>query len=152
MAVRFSIRRLFFRVYKETNKLRGNKNWAQFLQTNVSLMDGLNNLTLNNSMLASLYGHSLVNLNEKSVLVVTKAKLTASQQQFLMQILQACKLSNNDVAILNTADKKIPLEQAISNSSPKYILSFGTGDGTELFTMANNEGRKYLNAPALEEM
>jgi hypothetical protein len=40
----------------------------------------------------------------------------------------------------------------IEETSPQYILSFGTGDGTELFTMGNNEGRKYLNAPSLEEM
>jgi hypothetical protein len=31
-------------------------------------------------------------------------------------------------------------------------LSFGTGTGTELFTMKNNQGTKYLNAPELSEL
>ncbi len=115
-------------------------------------MEGLNNLSLDSEMLVALYGHSLVDLKGKSVLVVTKSKLTGSQHEFLMQILNACRLDSADVTIINVSDKKTVLEQVIRETLPRYILSFGTGDGTELFTMGNNEGRKYLNAPALEEM
>lgn len=103
-------------------------------------------------MLEAFYGHCLVNINETRVLVVTKTMLTVTQHDLLMQILSACKLSPDQVSILNTADKNNVLENVISETSPEYILSFGTGDGTELFTMGNNEGRKYLNAPSLEEM
>ena len=121
-------------------------------------MEGLNNITLSNSMLVSLYEHSLVSTNaenpitRRSVIVVTKTKPDPPQQEFMMQILNACKLEAGDVIIINISDKKTDLEKVIREFSPLYILSFGTGDGTELFTMGNNEGRKYLNAPALEEM
>jgi len=121
-------------------------------------MEGLNSITLNSGMLVSLYEHSLVDITSKSrikrksVIVVTKTKPDPPQQDFLMQILNACRLEAGDLIIINLSDKKTDLENVIRNASPQYILSFGTGDGTELFTMGNNEGRKYLNAPALEEM
>jgi hypothetical protein len=115
-------------------------------------MEGLNNLSLDNEMLVALYSHSLVDLKAKCVVVVTKSKLTGNQHEFLMQILNACRLESADVTVINVSDKKTVLERVISETSPQYILSFGTGDGTELFTMGNNEGRKYLNAPALEEL
>ena len=115
-------------------------------------MTGLNNLSLDNEMMVALYGHSLVDLKEKSVVVVTRSKLKGNQHEFLMQILSACRLKPADVTVINISDKKTVLEKVIKETSPKYILSFGTGDGTELFTMGNNEGRKYLNAPALDEM
>lgn len=115
-------------------------------------MEGLNSITLNNAMLVSLYEHSLVDIKRKSVIVVTKTKLASPQQDFLMQILTACRLEAGDVTIINIFDKDHLMEKVIREASPQYILSFGTGDGTELFTMGNNEGRKYLNAPALEEM
>lgn len=115
-------------------------------------MDGLNNITLDDSMLVAFYEHSLVGIKEKKVVVVTKSNPTPPQHELLQQILNACKLDPNQVAIINSADTKTPLEKIIEEASPQYILSFGTGDGTELFTMGNNEGRKYLNAPSLEEM
>jgi hypothetical protein len=115
-------------------------------------MDGLNNIALDDSMLVAFYEHSLVGIKGKKVVVVTKSNPTPPQHELLQQILNACKLDPNQVAIINSADNKTPLEKIIEETSPQYILSFGTGDGTELFTMGNNEGRKYLNAPSLEEM
>lgn len=121
-------------------------------------MDDLNSIRLSNGMLVSLYERSLVDLKGKnvdkttSVIVVTKSKPDPPQQDLLMQILNACRLEANDVILIDISDKKTDLEKVIKKASPQYILSFGTGDGTELFTMGNNEGRKYLNAPALEEM
>lgn len=115
-------------------------------------MDWLNNIALNDSMLVAFYGHSLVGFKGKKVVVITKSKPTAPQHELLMQILNACKLEPGQVSILNTSDGKTSLEDVIKEASPQFILSFGTGDGTELFTMGNNEGRKYLNAPSLEEM
>jgi DNA polymerase III psi subunit len=114
-------------------------------------MDGLNNIALNDSMLVAFYGHSLISFNGTRVMVVTKTKLTSPQHELLMQILNACKLEPRQVAIVNTSNKT-SLEDLLNETSPQFILSFGTGDGTELFTMGNNEGRKYLNAPSLEEM
>jgi hypothetical protein len=115
-------------------------------------MGGLNNIVLNDSMLVAFYGHSLISANSTKVMVVTKSKLTSPQHELLMQILNACKLEPHQVAIVNTSANKTSLEELLKENSPQFILSFGTGDGTELFTMGNNEGRKYLNAPSLEEM
>ena len=121
-------------------------------------MEGLNSITLSSGMLVSFYEHSMVDFNENSivkrtsVIVVTKTKPDPTQHDFLMQILHACRLETGDLIIIHLSDKKNNLENVIREASPKYILSFGTGDGTELFTMGNHEGRKYLNAPALEEM
>jgi hypothetical protein len=122
-------------------------------------MEGLNRISLNNSMLADLYGHSLVNektgnpvVKTNNVMVVTKGKMTQAQHDFLMQVLSACKLDPAQVSVLNSSDKSTRIEKAVKETSPRYILSFGTGDGTELFTMGNSDGRKYLNAPALDEM
>ena len=127
-------------------------------------MEGLNNLKLNAEMLASLYGHSIVEAgNPKPV----EAKLTKTliffkdstrptlpdkQYKFLEQILKACKLNMKEVDIVNLADKTIVLENVISSFSPDYILSFGAGTGTELFTMGNTKGTRYLNAPDLSEL
>ena len=125
-------------------------------------MEGLNNLKLNAEMLASLYGHSIVDLSRpaeptsKKPLIFfrdsTPTRLPDKQFKFLEQILKACKLNISEVDLINTADKKVNLENIISNASPEYVLSFGTGNGTELFTMKNNRGTKYLNAPDLSEL
>ena len=115
-------------------------------------MDGLNNIILDDSMLVTFYEHSLLAFKGKKVVVVTKTKPTPPQYELLLQILNACKLDPGQVSIINSSNTKTPLEKLIEEASPQYILSFGTGDGTELFTMGNNEGRKYLNAPSLEEM
>ena len=125
-------------------------------------MEGLNNLKLNGEMLASLYGHAIIDLSgpveakSKKPLIffrdATHARLPDKQYRFLEQILKACKLNITDVEIINLAHKKTDLEQIISNSAPEYVLSFGSGTGTELFTMKNNRGTKYLNAPELSEL
>jgi hypothetical protein len=125
-------------------------------------MEGLNNLKLNAQMLASLYGHSIVDLTyhaepkSKRPLIFFRdsahTRLPDKQFRFLEQILKACKLNISEVDLINTADKKVHLENIISNTSPEYVLSFGTGDGTELFTMKNNRGTRYLNAPDLSEL
>jgi hypothetical protein len=118
-------------------------------------MEELNKIRLNNNQLAALYGKSLVDVNApitKKVMVVVKSKLNEAQHALLMQILGACKLDQTDVSIINTSDKKTVLEQEVKTSDPRYILSFGSGSGTELFSMGNLQGRKYLNAPSLDEM
>lgn len=125
-------------------------------------MDGLNNLKLNGEMLESLYGHSIIDVNSpgaarsKKPLIFFRdadhARLPDKQYRFLEQILKACKLNIADVEIINLADKKTDLEKIVNTSSPEYVLSFGTGTGTELFTMKNNRGTKYLNAPELSEL
>ena len=125
-------------------------------------MEGLNNLKLNGEMLASLYGHSIIDLNSpaearsKKPLIFFRdtahTRLPDKQYRFLEQILKACKVNIADVDIINLADKKTDLENIIRNSSPEYVLSFGSGTGTELFTMKNSRGTKYLNAPDLAEL
>jgi len=130
-------------------------------------MEGLNNLKLNGEMLESLYGHSIIDVTSIDVTSPGEAKskkpliffrdashtrLPDKQYRFLEQILKACKLNITDVDIINLADKKTDLEKIINTSTPEYVLSFGTGTGTELFTMKNNRGTKYLNAPELSEL
>lgn len=125
-------------------------------------MEGLNNLKLNGEMLESLYGHSIIDVTSpdeaktKKPLIffrdASHTRLPDKQYRFLEQILKACKLNITDVDIINLADKKTDLEKIVNTSSPEYVLSFGTGTGTELFTMKNNQGTKYLNAPELSEL
>ena len=130
-------------------------------------MDGLNNLKLNGEMLASLYGHSIIDIHSAAVkspaqnklnktLIffrdASRPKLGDKQYKFLEQILKACKLNIQDVDIVNLADKTVILENVINTVSPDHILSFGTGTGTELFSMQNMKGTKYLNAPDFAEL
>ena len=112
----------------------------------------LNGIQLNGSMLASMYGNSLVDATSKKALVAVKTTLTDQQLSFLWQILNACKLDAENVTLINTGDKKTSLEIILAELKPQYILSFGAGSGTELFSMANSRGTHYLNAPALDEM
>ncbi|MBL7699823.1 MAG: DNA polymerase III subunit psi [Chitinophagaceae bacterium] len=113
-------------------------------------MDELNKISLDNGMLAMLYRDSLVNIGNQKVMVVVKGKLTQEQNDFLMQILNACRLSAGQVSIVNTAE--VVIEKAVAELSPRYILSFGMGSGKELFFMENSGGTRFLNAPGLEEM
>jgi hypothetical protein len=129
-------------------------------------MEELNNLKLNGQLLVSLYGRSIVDLSDigtahetasesvKTIILFkdnAHAKMPDKQQKFLEQILKACKVDIREAQIINLADK-VDLENIIGNGSPAYILSFGTGTGTELFSMKNNRGTKYLNAPDLSEL
>jgi hypothetical protein len=127
-------------------------------------MEGLNNLKLNAELLSMLYGRSIVeagnqklpeNKLTKTVIFFkdsTRPALADRQHKFLEQILKACKQDIREVDIINLADNTIVLENVISTLSPDYILSFGTGTGTELFTMGNTKGTQYLNAPDLSEL
>ena len=87
-------------------------------------MDGLNNITLDDSMLVAFYEHSLVGIKEKKVVVVTKSNPTPPQHELLQQILNACKLDPNQVAIINSADTKTPLEKIIEEASPPVYPFF----------------------------
>lgn len=127
-------------------------------------MEGLNNLKLNAEMMATLYGHSIVETGHqqemenklyKTVIFfkdVSRPKLAEKQYKFLEQILKACKLNIQDVHIINLADNSVVVENIVSTLSPTNILSFGTGSGTEIFAMGNAKGTKYLNAPDLSEL
>ena len=126
-------------------------------------MAGLNNLRLNDQMLVTLYGRSIIELKQQAeeplsgkILVFFRdrihSKLPDKQFKFLEQILRACKIDIQKVDLINLGNDKTDLESTISKTSPQYILSFGTGTGTELFSMKNNYGTKYLNAPDLSEL
>lgn len=116
------------------------------------MSNGLNNIQLNNTLLASLYGHSLVANNKRIVLVLVKTTPTTQQHSFLWQILGACKLTPNEVVIVDASLNKQPLEVAVDEHKPDYFISFGGGSGKELFSLANIKGTQYLNAPALDEL
>lgn len=125
-------------------------------------MDELNKIRLDGGTLVRLYERSLVSLNATNnvaatpalpnVMVVVKAPLTGAQREFLTQILSACKVSPSQVSVINTAEKGVSVEDSVQELAPVYVLSFGAGSGTELFFMENSVGRKFLAAPALDEM
>lgn len=104
----------------------------------------LNNIQLTPNLLSDLYTKVLVELppavlpevsvvsylggNVKNiVLVVNNAEatyLTDEQTLFLTSILSACKLTLNDVAILNFASLSFPPDQAIMELKAKSVLLF----------------------------
>lgn len=116
------------------------------------MSNSLNDIELNNLMLAGLYERSLVDVQGKKVLVVVKSEPSEHQNNFLHQILGACKIDPSTVSVMNSSERNFVLEKVVAEIKPQFILSFGAGSGTELFSMANNKGTRYLNAPALEEM
>lgn len=141
--------------------------------------NSLNNVQLNASMLQALYGHTLVELKEnkiptqpdkkpqsfpikhlgnnaRNILVIVRNDkhdyFSEAENAFLTRLMKACQLELDDVAIVNFAREKTKMEDIISELKPVSIISFGTGSGTELFTMGNVDGTKYLNAPELNEL
>lgn len=115
-------------------------------------MDELNKISLNAGMLASLYRTSLVDLSGKKVMVAVKSALNEQQRELLMQILSACKLTPEQVTVVNTTENGKSYDKIVAELAPHYVLSFGAGSGRELFRMENSGGTRYLNAPALDEM
>ncbi len=115
-------------------------------------MNELNNIRLNAGLLTSLYRTSLVDLSAKKIMVAVKSALNEHQREFLMQILSACKLTPDQVTVVNTTENGKSYDKIVAELAPHYVLSFGAGSGTELFRMENSGGTRYLNAPALDEM
>lgn len=115
-------------------------------------MDELNKIKLDNGLLTALYRTALVDFSGKKIIVAVKNALNEQQREFLTQILSACRLTADQVTIVNTTENVKAYEKIISELNPQYVLSFGAGSGTELFRMGNAGGTRYLNAPALDEM
>lgn len=168
-----SYHRILFCGYKETNKLRGNKNEDQISNFTTALNIELNNIALNAYMLEDLYGHSLVEMsvaepapatalkflgnNEKNVTVLVSnagyAFLSDTQLSFLTKMLAACKMNTGDVAIVNLATGPT-LDNVMEQLKPEKIIAFGitVHNGAPLFTVDLFRNARLLQAPSLDDL
>ncbi len=78
---------------------------------------------------------------------------------FLTQMLQACKLSLGDVALLNLAQHAQGYQQILQQFNSKTVFLFGVSPGEwELpinfpaFQVQQFDGRKFLHSPGLGQM
>jgi hypothetical protein len=140
--------------------------------------NSLNEIRLDDSMLAALYGRSLVhpgkenvsrksseekttnpfkflgnNARKISVLVNNpeNAFLPENQLAFLTKMLGACQMNTGDIAIVNLTSG-ITLNEVKTALSPRKIIDFGTQAGTELFKLINLEDVDFLSVPALDQL
>jgi hypothetical protein len=169
---------VFFRVYKETNKLRGNKKCRPLLQTIVSLMnDSLNNIRLTAEMIRALYGQSLVapvdhtfvkkaavdriseprvlGGNAKRVAIVVNRPghtfVADAELAFLTKILGACGLNIGDVAIVNLAVENLAQQQLVDLLGARTIIYFISDSPEEFFKISSVNEVLVLHAPSLSE-
>jgi hypothetical protein len=134
-----------------------------FLQTIVSLMENVNEISLNGDMISALYGRSLVMAeavkketekvkflgnNAKRVLILVNnadhSFLPENELVFLTKMLTACQLNIGDVAIVNVSNT--PVSEAISELLPDNVIDFGSSP--EL----SREGGKVVSSAPLKQM
>jgi hypothetical protein len=140
----------------------------------------LNNIQLNAQMLAGLYADSLIETvttsvpeknsirflgsNQKQITVIVNHAsvpfLPDRELSFLSSILNACKLSLADIALVNYREgENRSLPQLEESLQPKYILLFGVEPAAmdlpinfPQFQLQPFNKRTYLYAPALNEL
>lgn len=139
----------------------------------------LNNIHLQNSLLADLYKKSLVELeatigpekkqinqlgnNQKNILVIVSHQslpfLPDDELNFLTTVLAACKLSIADIGIINKPHVETGHLQDIINSRAKNVLLFGVEPlsiglpiNFPAFQLQAFSNRTYLHAPALSQI
>jgi len=142
----------------------------------------LDNIQLTPFLIQDLYNNSLVDLdtlqskpgtnqqnnlrflgkNHKNISIVVNDKesvfLPENLFDFLLGILTACKLSMNDVVLLNT-DKNpgVTYNEIVNNFQPGIIILFGVDPAVldfplvfPFFQLQKYNQQVYLNAPSLE--
>jgi hypothetical protein len=141
--------------------------------------NSLNDLHLSNSMVAALYGHSLVQLEEPEKSSVSKKAPAGTSFKFLgnnlkmvtilvnnpghtflpedelallTKLLAACQMNAGDVAIVNLAGGKISMTEIFIQLQPSKIISFGKMENAPMFTIEKMNGADLLAAPELKEM
>jgi hypothetical protein len=140
----------------------------------------LNDLVLNDDLLTSLYGHSLVNLNkttgasaaakinflgnnEKNIVIIMRdpdfAFLPDDQLVFLVKMLKACKLNIGDVALINQVTAPILLKDLLRQFKPSLILFLGVSPAIigmtvkdDLFSVQPFSNGFFLQVPPLAEL
>jgi hypothetical protein len=144
----------------------------------------VDNLLLNGPLLAELYGDTLIespefrpvsvppnieksltylgNNTRKIILLVetkTPPDIPASDFQFLSNLLKACKLSLDDVAILSCSEERPSIKLIKTELVPREILLFGINPvsiGVPInfpaFKIHEYDDTYYLYAPGLGEI
>ena len=138
----------------------------------------LNQINLNTNLLISLYGNVLVetpvktDANNKPQYLGSAAKaigigvnytehpfISDEDLTFLTNILNACKLSIGDVAIINFSTVKSPALQTFQELILKKVILFGPGPlqaGLPMnfppYQVQEFDGCSYLLAPTLKEL
>ncbi|MFL5742957.1 MAG: hypothetical protein ACJ75B_22245 [Flavisolibacter sp.] len=137
----------------------------------------LNNIQLKPRMLADLYGHSLLEIpsaktsrtvfspgeNGKNILVIVShdsvALIPELELNFLTAILSACKLTLDDILIVNARKTEQQMIQDLIDSGVKKILLFGIDPPSiglpinfPAFQLQQFNQRTYVCAPSLPEL
>ncbi|CAN5256933.1 hypothetical protein BH09BAC2_BH09BAC2_00370 [soil metagenome] len=141
----------------------------------------LENVELSSYMLQNLYRKNLVTViakkedkskpatvsylggNEQNILIVSADKvqpyLNDDDLLLLTKILEACKLTLADVAIVNSESKDIVLQEVIPSITCKVVILFGIDPGKlnlpfriPHFQIQQHNGKQYIIAPALHEL
>jgi hypothetical protein len=142
-------------------------------------------LSLPASMLVSLYSNSLVDFgdtqpvatkpentvknnayaffggNEKKVVLVitgiANSDTTVAPVQFLQKMMQACKMSLPDFAVVNHSHQQVNIDQLKTQLQPTTVLLFGPGSleiglpvNFPTFKQQSYDGTHYLCVPDLE--
>ena len=137
----------------------------------------LNNIQLKPRMLADLYGHSLLEIaptksdgtpfflgeNRKNILIIVShdsiSLIPEHELDFLTTILAACKLTLDDILIVNASKMEQQAIQELIDTSSKKILLFGMDPpsiGLPInfppFQLQQFNQRTYVCAPPLSEL
>ena len=139
----------------------------------------LNDIHLTPQLLADLYGNTLIEANtatpsptgprylgnnEKHIVVLVRNEelpfLQDNELNFLTNILNACRMSLSDIALLNIEGIEPPtVQEAIVRLEANYVLMFGTGPlsaGLPInfphFQRQLFDKRTYLFSPAFSEL
>ena len=134
----------------------------------------INKIVLDNRMLADLYQGVLVSTPQegyrwlggraKPILLVVKQDsapfLTDEDLQFVTRMLNACKLTLEDVAVLNTATyPQIQQEELLTFFSPRMLLCFGVTPAQlglpvdfPRYQLQAWKGCTFMHAPAFTQL
>lgn len=143
----------------------------------------LNNIQLPDFIIQDLFQKNLVDISKGNTVKTTTSKpgtsysggnnqhiiilinnpngefISAEQQIFLNGILNACKLTMSDVALINATDKTLHYQTIIKQFSPKTFLLFGVSTTDIQLPFVIPEFQKqihnnllYLSAPSLSEL
>lgn len=136
---------------------------------------GLNNIELTPFAIADLYRSVLVDTNQvpvppppptknkqgsnlKSILVVTPGQPTENERNFLNEILAACKLNLNDIA-LEICDNNVSYKDLTTRYKCKQVFLFGSDPASfglpmnfPHFQSQTFAGVSYLHSPPLSEL
>ena len=145
----------------------------------------LNKLRLPNSIIVDLFRHSMVstgkgkemeeieeahsdsyrylggNLKKTAMIVSSPDSFSVPEKHlsFLVKILEACKMTLADVAILNHASRNIDIQTLKEQIDPKTLILFGIEPkqinlpfNSPAFKIQEYDSCAYLYAPSMEEL